>query len=276
MRYMLAGVMGWPVGHSRSPLIHGHWLAEHGLAGAYVLLPVPPEHLGAALRGLNALGFAGCNLTVPHKVAALSLVDQVDDWARRIGAINTVVVQADGSLMGTNTDAQGFIQSLRDAQPDWQAQRGPAVVMGAGGAARAVVCGLLERGVGEVRVCNRTDASALALQQEFGSAVHALPWSARAHALEDCALLVNTTSQGMQGQAPLDLALARLPTQALVADIVYAPLQTPLLAAAAARGNPTVNGLGMLINQARLAFAAWSGVLPADSAALRARLQASF
>lgn len=274
--YTLAGVMGWPVTHSRSPVIHKHWFDQHGLRGDYVLLPVLAEHLAAALRGLPALGFAGCNLTIPHKIAALALLDRVEPLAQRIGAVNTVVVEKDGSLTGRNTDAEGFMQSLKDAQPDWRADQASAVVIGAGGAARAVITGLLHHGATEVKVCNRTWDTALALQHEFGDAVRAVAWEQRGDALFECGLLVNTTNQGMQGQPPLDLSLQYLPTSALVADIVYAPLQTPLLAAATECGNPTVNGLGMLINQARLAFEAWTGVLPANSAELRAQVLKTF
>jgi shikimate dehydrogenase len=274
--YTLAGVMGWPITHSRSPVIHKHWFAEHGLRGDYVLLPVQAERLAEALRGLPALGFAGCNLTIPHKIAALALVDRVEPLAQRIGAVNTVVVEKDGSLTGRNTDAEGFMQSLHDAQPDWRADQAPAVVIGAGGAARAVIAGLLQHGATEVRVCNRTWDTALALQHEFGNAVRPVAWEQRGDALFESGLLVNTTNQGMQGQPPLDLALQYLPQGALVADIVYAPLQTPLLTAATEHGNPTVNGLGMLINQARLAFEAWTGALPANTAELRAQVLKTF
>jgi len=274
--YTLAGVMGWPVTHSRSPVIHRHWFAEHHLYGDYVLLPVQAEHLATALRGLPALGFAGCNLTIPHKIAALSLVDRVEPLAQSIGAVNTVIVEKDGSLTGRNTDAEGFVQSLRDAQPQWRGDLGPAVVIGAGGAARAVIAGLLNNGATEVRVCNRTWDTAVDLQHDFGSSVQPVAWEQRAQSLAGCTLLVNTTNQGMHGQAPLDLSLEALPRNALVADIVYVPLQTPLLAAAEARGNATVNGLGMLINQARLGFQAWTGVLPNNSEALRSKLLATF
>ena len=273
--YTLAGVMGWPVGHSRSPLIHNHWIAEHGLSGAYVLLPVQPVNLAAALRGLPVLGFAGCNLTIPHKVDALNIVDQVEPLALRIGAVNTIVVQADGSLLGRNTDAFGFIESLKDAHPGWQAHTGPVMVIGAGGAARAVIAGLLDAGATEVRVANRSAAKAIDLAQEFGPSVHPVAWEKRHTALAGCALLVNTTNQGMQGEAPLDLNLDDLPVNALVADIVYAPLQTPLLTAAQMRGNATVNGLGMLVHQARAAFESWFGVLPTASTDLFAKLNAT-
>lgn len=268
--------MGWPVGHSRSPLIHKHWIEEHGLRGDYVLLPVPPERLGDALRGLSAMGFAGCNLTIPHKVAAMGLVDRVDVLAKRIGAINTIVVEEDGSLSGRNTDAFGFIQSLRDAQPHWRADIGPATVIGAGGAARAILAGLLDAGATEIRLSNRSYNKAQELAQEFGPAVHPVQWEDRQTAVESCALLVNTTNQGMQGQPALDLSLAGLPTQALVADIIYTPLNTPFLTAAQQRGNPTVNGLGMLLNQASLAFSVWFGVRPEIRPALVTKVKATF
>ncbi len=274
-QYTLAGVMGWPVDHSRSPTIHSHWIAQHGLRGAYVLLPVPPASLRAALRALPLLGFAGCNLTIPHKVEALNLVDRVDPLAQRIGAVNTVVVQPDGSLTGLNTDGFGFIQSLLDARPGWRADAGPACVVGAGGAARAVIVGLLERGVPEIRLTNRSAAKAHDMAQEFGPAVQAVAWEDRHDALAQTALLVNTTNQGMHGQAALDLHLDQLPLDALVSDVIYVPLETPLLSAARARGNATVNGLGMLLNQARPAFEAWFGVLPDITPTLLAEVQAT-
>ncbi|HCX81502.1 MAG: shikimate dehydrogenase [Curvibacter sp. RIFCSPHIGHO2_12_FULL_63_18] len=274
--YRLAGVMGWPVAHSRSPLLHNHWIAEHGLRGAYVLLPVQPEKIEQALRALPVLGFAGCNLTIPHKVAAMAIVDHLEPLAQRIGAANTIVVGADGALTGRNTDAYGFIQSLRDAQPGWRADAGPACVVGAGGAARAVMAGLLDEGASEIRLSNRSDAKAMDMAQEFGPRVRAVPWAERHAALEGVALLVNTTNQGMHGQEALDLRLDVLPATALVSDIVYVPLETPLLVAAKARGNATVNGLGMLLNQARPAFEAWFGPLPAISPTLMEKVLASF
>ncbi len=268
-KFVLSGVMGWPVSHSRSPAIHNHWVARHGLNGAYVLLPVDPLRLPAAVAGLAALGFAGCNVTIPHKVAAMRLVDRADALAQRIGAINTIVVEADGSTTGTNNDAAGYLQSLRDAQPGWRADAGPVAVLGCGGAARAVVVGLLQEGATEIRVCNRSLGAAQALAREMGAAVQALPWEARHAALAGVALLVNTTNQGMSGQTALDIALDSLPTDALVSDLVYVPLTTPLLAAARLRGNPAVDGLGMLLNQARPAFHAWFGVLPDVTPELR-------
>ena len=267
--FALAGVIGWPISHSRSPRIHNHWLKLYGITGTYLPLAVAPGHLQAALAGLPALGFKGCNVTLPHKVDALKWVDEVDANARRMGAINTVVVQADGSLKGFNNDGFGFIQSLLDGKPDWRADAGPITVLGAGGAARAVVLSLAERGAREIRLINRTLDTSQALAQEFGAPVIALPWSERHSALADISLLVNTTSLGMQGKEPLDLDLTALPAHAYVCDVIYAPLETPLLAAARARGNTTVNGLGMLLHQARPAFAAWFGVMPEVTDELR-------
>jgi len=275
-KFGLAGVMGWPVSHSRSPTMHNHWIRHHGLTGAYVLLPVEPQYLPDAMRGLRALGFAGCNVTIPHKVEAMALVDRVEPMARRIGAINTVVVKPDGSLTGSNNDGFGYIQSLLDAQPDWRADAGPVTVLGAGGAARAVIVALAERGAREIRVCNRSGNKAMALAMEFGAPVRAVPWENRHEALADVALLVNTTNQGMDKQAALDLNLDQLPAHALVSDVIYTPLETPLLKAARLRGNPTVNGLGMLLNQARPAFKAWFGVMPEITPALIQAIQATF
>jgi shikimate dehydrogenase len=264
----LAGVMGWPVGHSRSPRLHGYWLDAYGIDGAYLPLPVAPEHIETALRALPLLGFAGVNLTVPHKEAALGVVDRVDALARRIGAVNTVVVAADGTLDGTNTDAFGFTENLRAGAPDWEPSRA-AVVLGAGGAARAVCVGLADAGVAEIRLANRTAARATRLADEL-SGIQPVAWEARGDALDGAGLLVNTTTLGMTGAPPLDIALDALAGDAVVTDIVYAPLETPLLAAARARGNVTVDGLGMLLHQARPGFAAWFGHEPDVTDALRA------
>jgi shikimate dehydrogenase len=274
-RFLLAGLMGDPVMHSRSPRLHNYWLAQHGLAGAYLPLAVKAPGLRAALRALPALGFSGCNLTIPHKEAALAIVDRVDPLARRIGAMNCVVVAADGSLTGQNHDAFGFIESVREAQPGWRADAGPIVVIGAGGGARAVLVGLIDQGANEIRLINRTRARGEALQRDLGGPITPLAWSDRAAALEGAAMLVNTTSQGMMGEPPLDLALDRLPARALVSDIIYIPRETPLLAAARQRGNPTVNGLGMLLHQARPAFHAWFGVMPQVTPELRALIEAT-
>ncbi|MES2945003.1 MAG: shikimate dehydrogenase [Pseudomonadota bacterium] len=271
----LAGIMGWPVGHSRSPLIHNYWLQKYGLLGAYVQLPVAPGKLAVAIPGLAALGFRGCNITIPHKVDALQLVDEVDVNARRMGALNTIVVQADGSTKGFNNDGFGYIQSLLDAKPDWRADAGPITVLGAGGAARAVVLSLADRGAKEIRLLNRTFEKAQALADEFGAPVKALPWQDRHAALADVAMLVNTTSQGMHGNPALELDLDVLPPHALVSDVIYVPIETPLLAAARQRGNPTVNGLGMLLNQARPAFNAWFGVMPEITPELRQAIMAT-
>ena len=274
-RFVLAGLMGWPVAHSRSPNIHNHWIAEHGLRGAYVLLPVDPAKLAQALRALPVLGFAGCNLTIPHKVAAMALVNSVELAARRTGAINTVVVNPEGSLAGSNTDGFGYIQSLLAEVPDWRADVGPVAVMGAGEAARAVVVSLIEQGAPEIQVCNRSPGKAQQLAAEIGGPVHAVPWQERYVALAGAALLVNTTSQGMSGQPPPNLALDGLPATALVSDLVYVPQDTPLRAAARARGNRCVGGLGMLLHQARPGFAAWFGQMPTVTPALRALVERS-
>jgi len=266
--FVLAGVMGWPIAHSRSPVIHGYWIEQLGMRGAYVPLAVNPVNLPEALQGLSALGFAGCNLTLPHKVDALTCIAELDHVARQIGAVNTVVVQADGSLRGTNTDAFGYIQSLREAQPHWQADSGPAVVLGAGGAARAIVWALADAGVKEIRLFNRSSDKAHEMARQFGSPVKALAWEQRHDALADAGLLVNTTTQGMQGQAALDIDLSALPQTALVSDIVYTPLETDLLLRAKLRGNSVVNGLGMLLHQARPGFEAWFGVMPEVTPAL--------
>lgn len=274
-RFLLAGVMGWPISHSRSPKIHNYWLARYGLEGAYVPLAVEPGRLEAALRALPALNFSGCNLTIPHKEAALAIVDELDETAKRVGAVNCVVVEEDGALIGRNYDGFGFTAALRAAAPMWRADAGPAVVIGAGGAARAVVAGLLEAGSPEVRIFNRTLERAEKLAQDFGAPVAAHRWEEREAGLAGAGLLVNTTNQGMVGQPPLDLRLDALPAEALVSDIVYAPLETPLLAAARARGATVVDGLGMLIHQARPAFRDWFGIMPEATPELRAIVEAT-
>lgn len=275
-RFVLAGVMGWPVAHTRSPAIHNHWIAKHGLKGAYVQLPVHPDRLEAAIRGLPALGFAGCNVTVPHKVSAMRFMDEVHPAAQRVAAINTIVVQPDGRLLGMNNDGAGYIQSLRDADAAWRGDAGPALVLGAGGAARAIVVALLDEGVPEVRIANRTPEKAQALADAFGSRVKVVPWAERNAAMAGVSLLVNTTTQGMHGQGELDVQLHDLPQEAMVSDAIYIPMETALLAQARLRGHRTVNGLGMLLNQARPAFQSWFGVLPEVTPELRALVQATF
>lgn len=264
----LAGVIGWPVGHSLSPRLHGYWLRSYGIDGAYVPLPVSPENLELALRALPMLGFVGVNITVPHKQAALAAVDDADDNARRVGAVNTVIVEADGRLIGRNTDGFGFIENLRSGAADWRAEAGPAVVLGAGGAARAVCAALLDAGVPEVRLLNRTRERADSLAAEIGGAIRIIDWDEPASAMPEAGLLVNTTTLGMLGKPPLEIDLSPLPESALVTDIVYAPLQTPLLAQAEARRLSTVGGLGMLLHQARPGFAAWFGRQPEVTEAL--------
>ena len=275
-KFVLAGVMGWPVAHTRSPAIHNHWIAQHGLLGAYVQLPVLPERLETAIRALPALGFAGCNVTVPHKINAIRMVDELHPSAQRIAALNTIVVREDGSLLGMNNDGLGYIQSLRDADPTWRGDAGPALVLGAGGAARAIVVGLLDEGVPELRITNRTLERAQALAQDFGDRVTVVPWDARNDAMQGVSLLVNTTTQGMHGQDALDVVLEHLPAHAMVSDAIYIPQETLLLDMARRKGHRTVNGLGMLLNQARPAFNAWFGVLPDVTPALRAAVQATF
>lgn len=273
--YRLAGVMGWPVAHSRSPVIHNHWITHHALNGAYVLLPVQPAQLSTALRSLPVLGFCGCNLTIPHKVEALKSLDRIDPLAQRIGAVNTVVVEPDGSLTGLNTDGFGYIQSLHAAHAGWKTTAGPITVVGAGGAARAIIVSLIENGARDIRLVNRSFDKAHDMAQELGPQVQAVAWGERHGALAEVNLLVNTTNQGMHGENALDLQLDQLPVEALVSDIIYVPIETPLLAAARLRGNPTVNGLGMLLHQARSAFAAWFGVMPEVTPSLYTKVQAT-
>ncbi len=274
-RFLLAGLMGWPVMHSRSPILHNYWLSKYGLSGSYLPLAIEPKGLAAALRALPALGFSGCNLTIPHKEAALALVDHVDPLARKIGAINCVIVRKDGSLEGRNTDGWGYIESIRETFPQWRADQGPIVILGAGGAARAILANLIDQGAKEIRLINRSQDRALALAQEFGPIIQVQDWQMRQEALAGAALLINTTSQGMQGQPALVLGLDLLPASALVSDIVYIPRLTPLLIAAQLRGNAIVPGLGMLLHQARPSFEAWFGILPDVTLDLRARIEAT-
>lgn len=268
----LAGVMGWPVSHSRSPRLHGFWLRELAIDGAYLPLAVAPEDLEQALRALPVLGFRGVNLTVPHKERALALMDELDPVAQRIGAVNTVVVDDNGRLLGSNTDPYGFIENLREQVPDFSASRGPALVLGAGGAARAVVVALLDAGVPEVIVVNRSLDRAEELARALGGPITPRPWEERHSLVADAALVVNTTVLGMTGQPPLEIDLARAAPRTIVTDIVYSPLETPLLRMARAAGLVGVDGLGMLIHQARPGFAAWFGKSAYPSDALRTML----
>jgi shikimate dehydrogenase len=265
----LAGIMGWPVKHSRSPALHGYWLRRHGIDGAYVPMAVKPEHLRKALQALPLLGFAGCNLTIPHKEDALRAVDEYDDTARRAGSINTVVIDERGRITGSSTDGYGFTAALRASVPDFAPSAAPAVILGAGGAARAIIAALIEAGTREIRLVNRTPERAAKLAKELGGDIRGVLWDRRAEALAGAGLLVNATSLGMEGQPALELSLDMLPRQAVVNDIVYVPLETPLLAAARARGNPCVDGLGMLLHQAQPGFVAWFGTTPEVDDGLR-------
>lgn len=274
-RTRLAGILGWPVAFSQSPRLHAYWLAKHGVDGAYVPLPVEPGRLADAVRGLVALGFRGGNVTKPHKEAVIPLLDAISPTAAAIGAVNTLIVGDDGRITGTNSDAPGFLANLHATAPQWRCDR-PAAVLGAGGGARAVCAALLEGGVPEVRLFNRTVEKAQALADHFrthhAAPARALPLTAEAWRAEaaEVGVAVNTTSLGMTGQPPLHLDLAALPDDAVVADIVYSPLETPFLAAAAARGLVCVDGLGMLLHQGGIGFEAWFGVRPEVDDALRA------
>ena len=264
-----AGVMAWPVSHSLSPHLHRHWLKTYRINGTYDPIAVMPDDFQKMLRSLPDLGFSGVNVTLPHKIAALKAVDTLDNSARRIGAVNTVVVKADGSLHGSNTDAFGFMANISDVTPDFEPTAGAAIVLGAGGAARAVCVALQDSGVPEILVLNRTRETAETLAEDLGRPLEVYDWALRHDVLKEGSFLVNTTSLGMKGMAPLDLNLAALPDNSCVCDIVYTPLETPLLASARARGNPTIDGLGMLLHQARPGFEAWFGQMPDVTDALR-------
>ncbi len=265
---ILAGVMGWPVDHSRSPALHGFWLKAYGINGDYLRLPVKPEELSQALRELPDKGFAGVNLTLPHKEAAMAMVDEISPVGKRIGAVNTIFVEQ-GQLKATNTDAYGFITNLKISAPNVDFTSSPAVVLGAGGAARAICVALQDAGVPEICIINRTTDRAEALAKALDGPFTVAPWTERTARLKNAGLLVNTTVLGMKGQASLDLDLALLSPRATVTDIVYAPLETPLLAAARARGNTVVDGLGMLLFQAQPGFEGWFGHRPDVTLALR-------
>lgn len=256
----LAGVIGDPIGHSRSPRLHGHWLRRYGIDGHYIPLHVTPDRLAETLKLLPALGFRGLNVTIPHKEAVFDLADDVTDRARAIGAANTLTFR-DGRIHADNTDGYGFIANLRQGAPDWRPD-GTALILGAGGAARGVVAALLDAGATGVTLANRTQSRAETLADLFDGRVQVRPWTDVERALPDHDLLVNTTSLGMAGQPPLDLDLAGLTPAQTVSDIVYTPLETPLLAAARGQGAVAVDGLGMLLHQAAPGFEAWFGVAP--------------
>jgi shikimate dehydrogenase len=267
-----ACVIGWPVAHSRSPLIHGHWIKQHKLAADYRREALGPEAVPDFFANLTARGYVGCNVTLPHKEAALA-ASEPDDRARAVGAANTLWLDG-GRLLSTNTDVEGFTNNLDAAVPHWDRRLSEAVVLGAGGSARAVVYGLIERGFTRIHVVNRTFNRAELLRERFGAAVQPANWSALPHLLTRAGLLINTTLLGMTGQARLDIDLAPLPSDALVADLVYAPLETPLLAAARRRGLATADGLGMLLHQAVRGFSLWFGVRPEVTAELRELIEA--
>lgn len=276
-----AAIVGWPIEHSRSPALHGFWLKQHGIRGHYGRLPVEPNR--AALEELIAFlrrtpNARGCNLTLPHKIEIMPLLDRIDPLARHIGAVNTVIKHADGTLEGRNSDGFGFLEALKQGAPAWQAAAGPTVVLGAGGAARAVIATLVAAGVPELRLVNRTQKSAIDLGVAFtptdGRRIAVERWDERDDALDGATLLVNTTSLGMKGQPPLEVDVGRLPSHAVVADLVYVPLDTPLLAAARARGLKTADGLGMLLHQAVRGFELWFGRRPEVTPELRALVEA--
>jgi shikimate dehydrogenase len=266
-----ACVIGFPVRHSRSPSIHGHWIAQYGLDAAYRREEIAPEAFGDFIAHLAERGYVGANITIPHKEAALA-ASEPDDRARAVGAANTLWYDR-GRLFSTNTDVEGFTANLDAAVPGWEKRTGDAVVLGAGGSARGVIYGLIERGIARIHVVNRTPERAQALQAGFGAAVQPANHAALPHLLSRAALLVNTTSLGMTGQPPLPIDLDPLPRQAVVADLVYAPLETPLLAAARGRGLAVADGLGMLLHQAVRGFQLWFGVRPEVTPQLRALVE---
>lgn len=258
----LAGVIGHPIAHSKSPLLHGHWLKTYGIAGHYVPLEVDVDSLEAVLKAMPKMGFVGCNVTIPHKERVVQFVDQITDRATLIGAVNTLIFRPDGSILGDNTDGYGFIENLRNGAPNWQAEVGPAVVLGAGGAARAVVASLLDAGVPEILITNRTRVRADRLREDFGARVKVVDWVQAGNILEDAATLVNTTSLGMAGKAELRVPMDGLRSETVVTDLVYNPLITNFLKTAQERGCVTVDGLGMLLHQAVPGFERWFGRRP--------------
>lgn len=270
-----ACVIGWPVEHSRSPVIHRYWLDQYGIDGAYEKEAVRPQDLRDFLQQLWTRGYIGANVTLPHKEGALRAARSADEAAITIGAANTLWLDPDGALHASNTDAYGFMTNLDAEAPQWKAATGPVIVLGAGGAARAVLYGLIKAGASRILLANRTQARAETLASEFGATIEVVDWDARHEALGDCGLLVNTTSLGMTGQEPLEMDLSAMPSDGVVADIVYVPLETELLAAARARGLACVDGLGMLLHQAVPGFERWFGVRPEVTPELRAHVMAT-
>lgn len=258
----LAAIIGHPVAHSKSPKLHGYWLKEHGLEGHYVPIDVAPENLEAVLRMMPKMGYVGANVTIPHKERALEIADQVTDRATLIGAANTLIFLEDGKILADNTDGYGFIQNLRNGAPDWDPTAGAAVVLGAGGAARAVLASLLDVGVPEILLSNRTRARAEQLRDDFGARIKVIEWVQAGNVMEDGATVVNTTSLGMTGKPELRVPLDGLNADAVVTDLVYTPLMTNFLETAQAKGCTTVDGLGMLLHQAVPGFERWFGPRP--------------
>ena len=269
-----AGVIGWPIEHSKSPLLHGYWLKQQGVTGAYEKVAAAPEEFEATVRRLVAAGWRGANVTIPHKEAALALADEVTDTAKAIGAANTLIFR-DGRIKADNTDGFGFTENLIDrAGGKWRRDQ-PAAIFGAGGASRAIIHALVQSGAPEVRLSNRTKSRAEALAQVFGPKVIVLDWADQAAALDGAGLIVNTTSLGMKGQPPLEIGFSAAPAHAVATDIVYTPLVTPFLKSAARSGLATVDGLGMLIHQGRPGFEAWFGAAPTADDKVRELLLAA-
>ena len=269
-RIPLAGVIGSPVAHSRSPALHGHWLKRYGIAGHYVPLDITAADLEEALRAMPRMGFVGANVTIPHKEKVMKIADLVTDRAAVMGAANTLIFRADWKIHADNTDGYGFIENLRQGAPGWDPAAGPAAVIGAGGAARAVVASLIDVGVTEIRLTNRTRARSDALRQEFGTKVNVYDWVQAGNAIDGAATVINASSLGMVGKAEFRVPLDALSSDAVVTDLVYTPLETAFLAQAAERGCRTVDGLGMLLYQAAPAFERWFGVRPDVDDAARA------
>lgn len=268
-RINLAGVIGHPIAHSKSPTLHGHWLQRYGLSGHYVPMDVHPDDLEDVLRTLPKLGFRGINVTIPHKEDVLKLADIVTDRAAMIGAANTLTFTADGRIQADNTDGIGFLSNVKHYAPEWKPEAAPAVVLGAGGAARAIISALLGAGVTKIKIANRTKQRANVLRDHFGAKVEVIDWTQVPNQLGDAGLLVNTTSLGMVGKPELTLNLDGLKSTTVVTDIVYTPLRTPLLETAASKGCVTVDGLGMLLFQAAPGFERWFGTTPEVDDALR-------
>lgn len=266
----LAGVIGSPIAHSKSPQLHGHWLRTYGIAGHYIPMDVAAEDLERVIRTLPQAGFVGVNVTIPHKEAVLEIADLVTDRATLIGAANTLIFRQDGKIHADNTDGYGFMENLKAGAPEWNPRQGPAAVLGAGGAARAVVSALLDAGVPEIRITNRTRVRSDRIRSDFGSRVRVFDWVQAGNMIEGANLLVNTTSLGMIGKAKLRVPIDALAPGTLVTDLVYAPLKTDLLQRAEALGCPTVDGLGMLLHQAVPGFERWFGKRPAVDRETRA------